>query len=573
MKPPAKASLEHLLRRRGTLAHGGGSSLPAETALVSTQRLAVTCLLTAALAAFSGLLSLLAVENIGERAGTSRPGFVIPVGLGLSLFGWWVARNSKLSPMRRLDFGLFFMVAISMLLSLYRHWLPYSEADVVRGITPVVGLIIFFAVFIPTPPRRYTVAVIAASLTDPLALMISMAKGNPTPTPTLVLWLSAPTAVGAILAIVTARLMAVMSREVAAARELGSYRLETLLGKGGMGEVWLAKHRMLARPAAIKLIRPQILDTDLARASQLIERFQREAQATALLNSQHTIELYDFGTAEDGTFYYVMELLEGMDLDELVAKHGAVPPARAARILYQLAHSLRDAHSAGVIHRDIKPANIFLARKGLVHDVVKVLDFGLVKFEDGLRQTDSGNLTAERAIMGTPRFMPPEVACGEPADARSDLYALGCVGYWLLSGRDVFTAPTPMEVMVAHVRDTPPPLVGSAGEALPESLTNLILRCLDKAPSKRPASAQLVMTDLEGSGLLERWNDEDARAWWQQHQGKVVEAEENLAAPRMEAEASNTLLGAATLTSGEFVNDRSGGSEPPLSATKTFESR
>jgi hypothetical protein len=237
------------------------------------------------------------------------------------------------------------------------------------------------------------------------------------------------------MAVVPAILLMRVGREVNRARELGSYRLVRLLGKGGMGEVWRAEHRMLARPADIKLIRPDTIPADSAEASRVLQRFEREAQATARLQSPHSIELYDFGMTNEGAFYYVMELLEGMDLKTLVQRFGPLPAGRAVSLLAQACDSLADAHHLGLVHRDVKPANLYACRKGLLVDFVKVLDFGLVitardQPGEDMRLTRAGSAT------GTPSFMAPEmvVSHGE-LDGRADVYALGCVAYYLLTGK------------------------------------------------------------------------------------------------------------------------------------------
>ena len=232
---------------------------------------------------------------------------------------------------------------------------------------------------------------------------------------------------------------------------MGSYHLEDLLGKGGMGEVWKATHRFLARSAAVKLIMPSALGAkDEAAAQVTLRRFEREAQTTASLRSPHTIELYDFGVSRDGTFYYVMELLDGLDLQTLVAKHGPQPPERVVFLLRQACHSLYEAHKAGLVHRDIKPANIFMCRYGTDLDFVKVLDFGIVKREQ-MAGKEEAQLTAVGMISGTPAYLAPEMALAEgPTDGRADLYALGCVGYWLLTGQLVFDKANAMAMVVAH---------------------------------------------------------------------------------------------------------------------------
>ncbi|HBP17100.1 MAG TPA: hypothetical protein DEA08_04795 [Planctomycetes bacterium] len=313
--------------------------------------------------------------------------------------------------------------------------------------------------------------------------------------------------------------------ELAATRPLEELRLQgpdaplrlgVLLGSGGMGEVWRATHRMLARPAAIKLIRPEAL-SGRASATQrqtLKARFEREARATAQLSSPHTISIYDFGATEDGVLYYVMELLDGTDLETLVAEHGPLPAGRVVHLLKQACESLAEAHRAGLVHRDVKPANLFLARKGRRVDWVKVLDFGLVKE----REATSAALTADGELAGTPAYLAPEVATGDaPVDGRADLYALGCVAYALLTGAPVFEGVTAMQVAAAHVVEAPAPPSTRTRALIPRDLEALILACLAKAPADRPASAADLRDALRATGLSSGWTAKHARAWWDTH--------------------------------------------------------
>jgi DNA-binding NtrC family response regulator len=290
---------------------------------------------------------------------------------------------------------------------------------------------------------------------------------------------------------------------------LGHYRLMEKLGEGGMGEVWRARHQLLARPCAIKLIRPDMLGESKREAAT--ERFRLEARTIARLTSPNTVRLYDFGVSETGSFYFVMELLRGMDVAALVQRFGPVPPERVVSVLRQTCRSLGEAHAAGVLHRDIKPHNLFLCRLGLEFDVVKVLDFGLVK---SLRDADA-NLTVDGTLTGTPGYMPPERVLGAAADERSDLYALGCVAYWMLTGRTVFTGE-PMAMMIHHARTPPQRPSAVLGRPLPERLEQIVLACLEKAPEKRPASAVELwraLTDLS----LTPWTSESAETWWGEH--------------------------------------------------------
>jgi serine/threonine-protein kinase len=318
------------------------------------------------------------------------------------------------------------------------------------------------------------------------------------------------------VAVVISRVVTRLGREVAKERELGSYRLGELLGSGGMGAVYRATHRMLARPAAIKLIRPEVLAArDRKSASLAVARFKREADAAAKLRSPHTVELYDFGETEDGTLYFVMELLEGMDLETLVRKEGPLPQQRVIHILRQVCDSLDEAHASGLIHRDVKPANLHVGRVGLKHDFVKVLDFGLVK--SVLPASEDSMATAAGLTPGTPAYLAPEMALGEACDGRADLYALGCVAYYLLTGQLVFQAANGLQMITKHIQEAPvAPSQRTELDVAPE-LDRVVLACLAKKPENRPQSASeldRMLAEIE----IEPWSEEAATQWWRTHQ-------------------------------------------------------
>jgi serine/threonine-protein kinase len=310
---------------------------------------------------------------------------------------------------------------------------------------------------------------------------------------------------------------------------MGSYRLIKRIGAGGMGEVWKAEHRLLRRPAAIKLIRPEICERTDAQAGTLRRRFEREAQVTAAMRSPHTISVYDFGSTQDGAFYYAMELLDGFDLETLITRFGPQPPERVVQFLLQICDSLAEAHSNGLIHRDIKPKNIFVSRLGWNYDFVKVLDFGLVK------NASSGDalqtqLTMDGTTTGTPGFMSPELAMGNAVDARTDIYSLGCVAYWLLTGTLVFDGDSPLEVLLAHIQDQPTPPSGRTEMEIPAELERVILACLEKDPGRRPQTAR-ELARLLAACPMTAWDPSRAEAWWNVHIP-------NLAPPRIESLAT-----------------------------------
>ncbi len=326
----------------------------------------------------------------------------------------------------------------------------------------------------------------------------------------------------------------------ARARELGSYRLVERLGMGGMGEVWRAEHQLLARQAAIKLMRTETL-ANPRTAAVVQERFRREAQTLAALRSRHTIELYDYGVTADGSFFFVMELLDGLDLAKLVRGHGPQPAARVIAILHQACQSLAEAHDAGLYHRDIKPANLFLCRAADEVDIVKLLDFGIVhSVNDPVDARGRGvvgpaalgvsgevtaevtgeRLTVEGTIIGTPGYIPPEILRGSPSDARGDLYALGCVAWWLLTGKEVYLGARSHEVVFAHAFAALPSLRAAVGERwLPDELERIVVSCLSKTPEQRPADARALAAALAAIDIPDphAWAEPDARAWWRQH--------------------------------------------------------
>lgn len=297
---------------------------------------------------------------------------------------------------------------------------------------------------------------------------------------------------------------------LAHAGRVGQYQLDKLIGTGGMGEVWSATHRLIARPAAVKLVR----GASGAAGPTLLARFEREARATAGLESPNTVQLYDFGTTDDGGFFYVMERLRGLDLHELVKAHGPVAPERAVWFLEQACGSLAEAHAAGLVHRDIKPANLFCAIQGLEHDVLKVLDFGIVRMMD-----DEQMPVTE--MLGTPMFMSPEACAGQPMDARGDLYALGCVAFWLVTGKTVFQAETPMGHVTQHAMDKPPAIEHVCEVPLPQEFSRLVSTLLRKQPDERPQSALEVRDELRRISFPRPWTRARASAWWSGNEDRI----------------------------------------------------
>ena len=316
-----------------------------------------------------------------------------------------------------------------------------------------------FTVVIPTRPGKAALVTLASVSAVPVVIGFMIATGRTTfrPIPsTFFLGIVLPYLLVTVMAYVGARVVYTLGKAVTEARQLGSYQLVERLGQGGMGEVWRARHRLLARAAAIKLIRTS--GSAQAPSAEAVSRFEREAHVTASLSSPHTVQLYDFGVADDGTFYYVMELLNGLDLETLVRRHGALPVERAIYLLRQACQSLAEAELYGLVHRDIKPANLFVCRYGGEYDFVKVLDFGIAKVTQGEMETGVIELTRDNVVRGTPSYIAPEQALGaSKIDARADIYSLGCVAYFLLTGEPVFSGETPLAIAVHHVQTRPAP--------------------------------------------------------------------------------------------------------------------
>jgi serine/threonine-protein kinase len=315
-------------------------------------------------------------------------------------------------------------------------------------------------------------------------------------------------AAGAI-ATYASRVIYGLREQVREARRLGQYVLIRKLGEGGMGEVFLAHHSLLRRPTAIKLIRPG------SGSKDRVARFEREVQRTAELTHPNTIAVYDYGHTRDGVFYYAMEYLEGVDLQKLAETAGALPPGRALHLLDQLCASLTEAHEKGLVHRDVKPANLILCKRGGAYDTLKVVDFGLVK--DSTR-TEGIAATQGDRVIGTPHYIAPEaVTAPTEVDARSDLYAVGAVAYFLLTGQDVFPGATMVEVLTRHLHDTAPSVASRLGRPLDDDLEAVVAACLAKDPVNRPRSARELRRRIRLCKDFGTWTEEDARAWWAEH--------------------------------------------------------
>jgi serine/threonine-protein kinase len=407
-------------------------------------------------------------------------------------------RRGVLPARRLLDLGLVFQVigALGFAVREFRHGLPPTAGGSFFVPAECVWLVAY-PLLVPNTPARILIASLLGASMGPLGLALS--------------------AIGVVLAYLLARVVHRFNLRWKNARDIGSYELIERIGAGGMGDVWRAQHRLLARPAAIKLIRGSLLGESARARDALVRRFEREARETATLGSIHTIQVYDFGVTDEGDFYYVMELLEGLSLERLVREFGPVEPARTVYLLRQICHSLGEAHARGLVHRDVKPPNILVCRLGPDDDFVKVLDFGLVKH--AAAEATHTMLSMEGTAVGTPAYMAPEVALGRrDVDGRADIYSLGCVAYYMLTGEPVFSADTPVATVIAHVQTAPVPPSRRSEFQISPALDRVIMDCLAKDPAARPASATVVSERLAAAVSQDAWTEEGARRWWDRHE-------------------------------------------------------
>jgi tRNA A-37 threonylcarbamoyl transferase component Bud32 len=427
-----------------------------------------------------------------------------------------VARDKRIAHLTVLHLGLAYEVLLCMVMAVITPWLTFIEIGDVPYVTWVTPLIILFPLIVPSPPRTTLVVAIVAAATRPLALLLLELTGRIDIQGVRYVASIFSPAFAVVMAYVGSRVVHGMNVDLAKARRLGSYKLESRLGSGGMGEVWRAAHQFLARPAAVKLIRPETIHHDPETQHTMIARFEREAQATAALCSPHTIQVYDFGVERGGAFYYVMELLNGLDLDGLVRRFGGLSPSRTVHLLLQICDSLGEAHASELIHRDVKPANVYVCRYGRRYDFVKLLDFGLVKFHE---QEGAGDLqlTADNTVGGTPGFIAPEQVVGDEVDGRTDIYSLGCVAYWMLTGKYVFEGRTSWEVMMMHVQVAPARLSTRTTQPIPGDLEDVVMSCLRKDPVERPQDVDQLAETLSGCRGGQTWTQEDAHRWWAEH--------------------------------------------------------
>lgn len=490
---------------------------------------------------FLGLMGLLGAAQVGILILLGKPGFELPLGFSLcgAAMGFTIMMLAKLELMDGVVKYVACLIFVSMptgFLLTSHAVMPGGAATFINGPMPYIYFMLLAMTAFLFDARLTIVCgvVVAAGYLFAAHLAIPQLSLLSSPDPITqqdlrdppIYWIKSFMLffMSLILAALSTIARRIILSTVQKAYERGSYKLVARLGHGGMGEVWVAEHKMLARRAAVKLIRTETLGSQSDHKT--LQRFEREAQATSKLRSPHTIEIYDFGLADDGTFYYVMELLTGLDLETLIARHGPQPAERVIYLLRQICASLDEAHRSQLVHRDIKPANIFVCRYGIELDFVKVLDFGLVK--DSTQRADSApgvlvdgdaRLTRNVAV-GTPAYMPPEVLEGQ-VDARADIYALGCVAYWMLTGALVFEAANSTDMVIAHVHETPVAPSLRTELEVPKVLEQLILRCLAKDPDRRPQSAGEILATLSSPALTANWGPTRMDRWWQMHAPQV----------------------------------------------------
>jgi eukaryotic-like serine/threonine-protein kinase len=432
----------------------------------------------------------------------------------------WYLRQSDTTLEEKSNAGIAMMLMHGAGIAAFNAWAVPPAGDDIMRISWICLLILIFAMIAPSTPRRMLIASLVVASFDPLAYWVAWLLGGKALAPAYVFVICWPSYACAFVAVVPARVLQRLGRRLREAQNLGSYHLVERLGTGGMGEVWRAEHRLLARDAAIKLMKPEVLGArDDNEAKLMLKRFEREAQATAALSSPHTIQVFDFGVTQDGTFYYVMELLAGRDLETLVREFGPLPPHRVLYLLRQVCHSLADAHARGLVHRDIKPANIYVCRMGLEYDFTKVLDFGLVKIQTGGRGRNTETLaTVENTTPGTPAYMAPEIILGDAdVDRRADVYSLGCVAYFLLTGELVFEADSSMKMLMQHLHAQPAPPSERTELPVPQELDDLVLACLQKDPKRRPQDAGELYQMACQVRIRDEWNSNEAKRWWRAH--------------------------------------------------------
>jgi len=506
-----------------SLGDSGTGPLPAALVSEQVERVAVCALVGAVLWTY-GVVMDAVVRPLTFGSAVHPANIAIETAaMAVSVLMWIYVRFVPGAPGRKVDGGLVYFVLNAVAVALLNTWTRPVAIDPTVQLSWNTVVILLAAMIIPTSPGRMLIASLLAASMDPLAVLVAHARGLQVPSAVNTLVFYMPNYACAIVATLPSRVLQRLGRRLQQAQQMGSYRLTELLGRGGMGEVWRAHHRLLARSAAIKLVRPELLGASSeAEARNMLRRFEQEARATAALSSPHTIRVFDFGVTAERTFYYVMELLDGRDLESLVRDFGPLPAERAVFLLRQMCHSLADAHARGLVHRDVSPSNVYVCRLGLDYDFVKVLDFGLVRFHSD-RSMEETIIAGPHTTRGTPAFMAPEILLDGYVDQRADVYAIGCVAYYLLTGQYVFDADTPMKMFVQHLQADPVRPSERTELPVPPDLEALVLRCLAKDPDRRPANASELLTLIDRCRVRATWDNEAARLWWERHVPELTE--------------------------------------------------
>ena len=471
----------------------------------------------------------------------AQPGVAPHVGANLVTFSVWIATRRR----RLFSMAALALIDAGMTLSLgaafaamganlqHAPIIGHSSREAMLTSTLAVAFtMVWRSVTVPSTPARTGVLTGLAVIPLIVADIVVVGGGPSTPAQVAstsfgILWAVATVVISTLAANVVFGLRC----EVQHARRLGQYTLEEKIGEGAMGVVYRARHALLRRPTAIKLL-------PAGRAGQKsIQRFEREVRLTAMLTHPNTVAIYDYGRTPDGVFYYAMELLDGIDLEDMVRHDGPQPEGRVVSILSQVCRALAEAHGLGLIHRDIKPGNIILTVRAGEPDVAKVVDFGLVKEIE--RSAQEATLSAEGLVLaGTPLYFSPEaITTPDKLDGRSDLYAVGAVGYFLLTGQPLFEGRTIMELCAHHLHTVPTPPSVRLGRRVDPDLESLLLACLAKSPDARPSSAAMLADALARTPAAAGWSPADARAWWDRYRASPAAA-----TTRHAAEAETVLV-------------------------------
>jgi serine/threonine-protein kinase len=509
------------------LAKGPMASLTTETDTLRRQRLLAAAVF---LAAALGLLCswVFVSDNPGTLTAEGsrfslRVGFIALRCLLATAVAGLLASEIQFTSrqLRVVEYVLFLGLTLSMVASQYfvgldlmrrgTDYAPTVLAYTKDGVILMMALMMIYGTLIPNPPALAAKTLLAMFLIPLIAPFLLMF--HPEVAPVLAQLRTAEEGgsnilflgIGAAMAIYGSYLVNGLRTELHHAKRLGQYQLGEKLGEGGMGEVYLAEHQLLKRPCALKLIKPDVNTNPLALA-----RFEREVQSAAMLSHPNTIEIFDYGHADDGTFYYVMEYLPGMSVSDLIHQFGPMLPGRVVFLMRQVCGALAEAHRYGLVHRDLKPANILVAILGGKCDVAKVLDFGLVKLT---ANPNAPQLTADYTVSGTPQYMSPEQATAAELDGRADIYSLGAILYFMLTGRPPFEGTNPTELMIAHARDPVVPPSQFRGD-LPHDLEQIVMRSLAKKPDDRFADTRALSAALAACACAAEWGDAEAEAWW-----------------------------------------------------------